>query len=156
MPAGYGYVVRLAPTALTTALTLVQVKAGSAAGLFILSARVYQVTKTSTELLKVQVLRKTGAATVTSFTPLKLNSGDPSALCVGGTSATGITATNEGTDGDILAETVWNILNGEWLYLPVPEERIWVPAAGIAAVKLATAPAASMSVGCDLHILEMQ
>jgi hypothetical protein len=154
MPRYATYSVRLAPTALTTAKTLLQVKAGASASLEILSVRVYQVTKTTSELLELQILRKSAAATVTSFTPLKTDPNDPASAAVGSTSGTGITASAEGTDGDLLDNTIWNILNGEWVHLPIPEDRIWVPAAGIVAVKLNTAPAASMSVGCILHYAE--
>lgn len=154
MPRFATYSVRLAPTALTTAKTLVQIKAGAAASLEILSVRVFQITKSTSELLELQILRKSAAATVTSFTPLKLDPNDPASAAVGSTSGTGITATAEGTDTDIIEHSVWNVLNGEWVHLPVPEDRIWVPAAGIVGVKLNTAPAASMSVGCIVHYAE--
>lgn len=47
---------------------------------------------------KVELLECSGAATVTSLTPtLWGDAGDVASLCVGGTSATGYTATAEGT-----------------------------------------------------------
>jgi len=153
--AGYIYVVRLTPTAQTAAKTLLQIKAG-AAPIDILEARVFQVTKTSSELLALQFLRKSAAATVTSFTPVKLNPGDPTALAVGGTAATGTNASAEGTDTDIVFEDVWNVLNGSWLYLPTPEDRIRIPQAGILGLKLNTAPAASMTIGAFIHFEEVQ
>lgn len=152
---GYIYAVRFAPTALTTAKTLIQIKAGAAA-IDIIEARIYQITKTSSELLALQWLRKSAAATVTSATPLKMNPGDPAALAVGGTSATGVNASAEGTDGDILVEDVWNVLNGSWIYLPTPEDRIRIPQAGILGLKLNTAPAASMTIGALIHFEEVQ
>lgn len=153
MNIGNIYAVRLAPTAITAAKTLIQIKAGAAA-LTIVKARVYQVTKTSSELLALQWLRKSAAATVTSFTPLKMRTGDENSLAVGGTSATGVNATAEGTDTDIIDEEDWNVLNGAWLDLPVPEGRIWVPQAGIIGLKLNTAPAASMTIGAVVHFME--
>jgi hypothetical protein len=150
------YIVYMDNTAITTAKTLVQIKAGTGAGLEIISAKVSQLTKTSSELLNLQIVRKTAAATVTSFTPLKLDPNDPTAAAVGGTSATGVNASAEGTNGDILVHEVWNILNGEWNYLPVPEERIWVPAGGIIALKLNTAPAASMNTIVEVKFREHQ
>jgi hypothetical protein len=152
---GFVYTVRLAPTALTTAKTLIQIKAGNAA-IELLGAKIYQVTKTTSELLAIQILRKSAAATVTAFTPLKVSPANPSSLAVGGTTATGVTATAEGTDGDILEEDVWNVINGSWSYLPIPEQRIWVPASGIVGLKLNTAPAASMSVGAVIYFIEYQ
>jgi hypothetical protein len=154
MPRSATYQVRIAQTAQTAAKTLIQIKAGSAAAIEILFARVYQITKTTSELLNLQVLRKSAAATVTSFTPLKFDPNDPTSGAAGGTSATGTNASAEGTDGDILVDGMWNVLNGEWIHLPVPEERIWVPAAGIIALKLNTAPAASMTIGAEIHYAE--
>lgn len=153
MKQGFVYYAEMPSTAITAAKTLVQILAGAAA-LDIVSVRVSQVTKTATELLELQLLRKSAAATVTSFTPLKYNPNDPSALAVGGTSATGNNASAEGTNGDILLKASWNVLNGEWLYLPVPEGRIRVPQAGIFAVKLNTAPAASMNIICCVEFME--
>jgi len=150
---GYAYIVRMAPTALTVAKTLIQVKAGAAA-IDIAAAYVYQVTKTSSELLQVQIIRKSAAATVTSFTPVKLNPNDPAALAVGGVSATGTNASAEGTDGDITHEEVWNVLNGTWQYLNIPELRDREQQAAIIALKLATAPAASMTIGAVLKFIE--
>ncbi len=154
MRKGYFYVAQMPSTAITAAKTLLQIKAGSAVPLDIISVRVSQVTKTSTELLELQLMRKSAAATVTSFTPLKYQGSDPTAGAAGGTSATGYNASAEGTDGDILLKTHWNVLNGEWLYLPVPEARIRVPGAGIFAVKLNTAPAASMNLIVNVEFEE--
>lgn len=153
MKQGFVYYAEMPSTAITAAKTLVQIVAGAAA-LDIVSVRVAQLTKTATELLELQLLRKSGAATVTSFTPLKYNPNDPSSLAVGGTSATGYNASAEGTNTDILLKTSWNVLNGEWLYLPVPEGRIRVPQAGIFGVKLNTAPAASMNIIVGVEFME--
>lgn len=155
MKFGYLYYVEMPSTAITTAKTLLQIKAGAAA-LDIVSVRVSQLTKTATELLELQLLRKSAAATVTSVTPLKLNPGDPASLAVGGTSSTGYNASSEGTNSDILLKTSWNVLNGEWLYLPVPEGRIRVPQGGIFGIKLNTSPAASMNIICAVEFMEYQ
>jgi len=157
---GYVYVVRLPPTAVTAAKTLIQIKAG-AAMIEIVSARIYQVTKTTSELLAVQMIQHTGAVTpgtVTAFTPLPLAATDPVALAVGGTAATGVNASAEPSGGaaNIVEETVWNILNGEWLYLPVPENRIQVAQTKLFTFKLNTAPAASMIIGATVTFIEYQ
>lgn len=152
---GYTYHVEMPSTAITAAKTLLQIKAG-AAPLEILWFALSQVTKTTSELLQIQILRKSAAATVTSFTPLKLNPAAPSALAVGGTSATGYNASAEGTDTDILFKDHWNVLNGNYQYLPTPEDRIWVPQAAIIGIKLNTAPAASMTMILSCHFVEYQ
>jgi hypothetical protein len=152
----YTYIARVSATAFTTGVTLIQVKAGSAAPVEILECGISQITKTTAEIWRVAALRKTGAATVTSFTPLKMESTQPAALAVGGTAATGHTASAEGTDGDILHEDHWNIMGGSWLWLPIPEERIWVPPAGIFALKNFTTPAASTVLTAWVKFREIQ
>lgn len=163
MPAstGFVYTVRLAPTAITAAKTLIQVKTGAAA-IEIVRASVYQVTKTSSELLQIGVHVYTGAptaGTVTSFTPLPANPLHPAALAVGGTGATGVNASVEPSGGTevIPYQEVWNVLNGTWLYLPVPEERENVTQnAKLLTLELETAPAASMTIGALLRFIEYQ
>lgn len=152
----YTYIAEINATAFTAARTLVQVKAGASCALEIIAVGISQVTKSTSELWRVSVLRKTAAATVTSFTPLKMESTLPASLAVGGTSATGYNATAEGTDGDILHEDHFNLLNGGWLWLPVPDERIWVPPSGIIAVKNFTTPAASTTLTAYIKWKEYQ
>ena len=158
---GYIYRVLLTPTAQTAAKTLIQIKSGAAA-IDIVSARIYQITKATTELLNVQLIQFTAAptfGTVTSATAAPLNGLDPAALAVGSTTATGVNATAEPSGGTsvVQVETYWNVLNGEWLYLPVPEQRIRIKQGGLGfTLKLNTAPAASMTIGCYVDFIEYQ
>jgi hypothetical protein len=152
---GFVYYAEMPSTAITAAKTLLQIKAG-AAPLEILEFHLSQITKTTSELLEVQILRKSAAATVTSFTPLEQQPAGPAALAVGGTSATGYNASAEGTNTDIVFKSVWNVLNGEYVYMPTPEARIWVPQGAIIAIKLNTAPAASMTMFCNALFQEYQ
>jgi hypothetical protein len=55
-----------------------------------------------------------------------------------GTSATGYTATAEGTDSATMDGEGFNILNG-YNYFPTPELQMLVPADGIIGLKLQTA-----------------
>lgn len=84
-----------------------------------------QSTITTSAQTRSQFLRKSAVATVTSQGPIAKGNGMQASKCVGGTSATGITASAEGTDGVVFVEEGYNIVNG-WLYLPVPEERIYM------------------------------
>jgi hypothetical protein len=152
---GFVFYAEMPSTAITAAKTLLQIKAGAAA-LELLEFRLSQVSKTTSELLEVQILRKSGAATVTSFTPLEMQPAGPAALAVGGTAATGYNASAEGTNTDILYKSHWNVLNGEYVYLPTPEGRIWVAQTGILGIKLNTAPAASMTMICTALFIEYQ
>jgi hypothetical protein len=127
----------------STAITLQQVLVPAAAAAEFTRVQVSQDNVTTTGQTRAQFNRNSTASTVTSATPAPLGNGMQASKCVGGTSATGVTASAEGT----ITATPWtegfNVVNGV-LWLPVPEARFLLvgSAAGFAAVKLATAPAA--------------
>ena len=125
-----------------TAITIIQYKAGATNKAAVVRFRVGQgLSETSTQE-QIVLLRKTVAATVTSFTPIENDPDGPVAFGAGGTAATGITASAEGTDGDLLVDAPFNILNGfEWVRSDRYE--IMVPAAGIIALKFPVAPASA-------------
>lgn len=125
--------------AISTAITLIQLKAGSANPFELLRATVTQGLSVISSPVEVQILRTSTAGTVTSSTPILFDPRAEASGASGGTSATGITATAEGTAGDILVEAGFNVLNG-WVWLPTPEERIFVEAGGYLALKFPTAP----------------
>ena len=135
------YTAHINNVSVTGAITLVQVKAGTTSSCEILRAWCSQETLNASDQQPIEIIRKSVAATVTSFTPLLLRPGDAAADAVGGTAATGTDASAEGTDGDIVHLDAFNILNG-WFYVPVPEERIIVPPAGIIGLKFPIAPSA--------------
>lgn len=112
-------------TTTSTAITIQQVTSVAAVAAEFLRAWVQQSTVTTSSQTRIQMLRKSTAATVTSQTPGLLSVNMQASKCVGGTGASGITATNEQTDSTVYIEEGFNIING-WLYLPVPEERITV------------------------------
>jgi len=122
----------------STAITVNQV--GGVAGVAAEVTRIWgnQSTVTSTAQTRLQFLLKSGAATVTSQTAALLSPAMQASKLVGGTTATGITATIEGTDSTVWDEEGFNIVNG-WLYLPVPEERN-MTVNRILALKFPTAP----------------
>jgi hypothetical protein len=158
MPASRGtYVVSIADLASGTAIkTLIQIKAGAANPLELIRARLAQDSSTVSSQQRVEVCRKTAAATVTPFTPKKLGpANDPAAAAVGGTAATGVNASVEGTDGDALINDVWNSLIGFYWSPVVPAEKIYVDAAGIIAMRLPEAPGGSMDLSGDLVFQEL-
>lgn len=140
----YDYIVKNgdAGVIISTAITILQYKAGSAAPALLLRAWLNQGLSEVSTQEQVQILRKTGAATVTSFTPRKMRPNDPTAAGAGGTSATGYTGSAEGTDGDVLVDEGWNILGGGYVWVPSKED-IWIPAGGIIAMKFPVAPASA-------------
>lgn len=127
------------------AITLVQIKAGTSRAVELIRAWVSQSGSTTSAMQRVQIVRKSGAATVTSFTPIKMAGGSPTADAAGGTSATGTNASSEGTDGDVLIADACNVLTG-WLWVPTPEERIVIPAGGIVGLKFPAAPGAALTI----------
>ena len=138
----YTYIVKNgdAGVVISTGITIIQVLAG-AASLELLRCGISQGLSETSTMEHVQILRKTAAATVTAFTARRFNFLDPVALAVGGTAATGYTATAEGSDGEVLIDDGWNILNG-WQWKS-GEDRIIVPQAGIIAMKFPVAPASA-------------
>ena len=133
------YVAHLDNTAVTGAITLIQINAPATASLEILEAWV-DFNSVTSAAIRVQLLRVTTAGTGTSFTPIQL---------VGRTLAAGATATNnhtvEASVGDILRMRVVNYLSGLH-YLPTPQSAIIVPPSGRLALRLPTAPAASVNI----------
>lgn len=129
------------------AISALQLKAGTNGPLEILRAWATQANTTTSAALSVGLVRKTAAATVTAASAgthlLKNNPLNPTSDCSLGTSATGYTATAEGTDGEVCVPARGcNALSG-WEWVPVPEERIIVPQGGIVAVKFFDAPPAA-------------
>ncbi len=140
MPAPSGvYKVTRSSTTTSTAITVVQVSVPANCAIEITRIEVNQSTITTSAATRIQLLRKSAAATVTSATPVPLSEGMQASKCVGGTSATGITATVEGTDSTVLWESGFNIVNGV-LYLPPPEARFTIGPSEIIALKYPTAP----------------
>lgn len=141
---GRFYAIKHEAIAVAGAITIIQLKAGPASICKIHRVMISQTGSTTSAMVRIQILRKSAAATVTSYTPLLLDAGDGAAKSVGGTSATGITASAEGTNSDILISDTFNALTG-WLYLPVPEERIIVSAGGFLGVTFPANPALTIT-----------
>lgn len=121
----------------STAITVLEITAAATVTLEILRAWVTQSTSVTSAQSDVILLRKTATITGTAITPVRLEVGDPTPVTTAKR-----TATVEGTDGEIVAGEGFNIING-WLYLPAPEERVWVPTSGMIALKFPTAPASA-------------
>ena len=143
------YKVALENVSVSSAITLVQVKAGSGTSLVLLRAWCKQLNQTTSAMQEVEVVRKTAAATVTSATPEKFDPDGAVAQAAGGTSATGTNASAEGTDGGILRRDSFNVLNG-WEWIPVPEERPEVGGGGMIALKFPSAPGSAMTVDAGI------
>jgi hypothetical protein len=131
-------------TATSTAITVNQVLVPATAAAEFTRAWCNQDSVTTTNQTRIQLNNNSTASTVTGQSPVAAGTGMQASKAVSGASATGVTATVEGT----VASTWWtegfNIVNGI-LYLPVPEAR-WLlvgKATGFAALKFPGAPAAA-------------
>jgi hypothetical protein len=146
---GNAYTVVRPAVTTSTAITIIQLTVPTTTLAEITRAWVDQSSSTTSTAARIQIVRKTGVATVTSQNPTPLGTNSGASLCVGGVSATGITATVEGTDGNILVDDGFNILNG-WLWVPVPEERIVVRPGETIGLKFPSAPtSAAYSAGLN-------
>ncbi len=143
MPAPSGsYAVVRSNVATTTAITVIQVATPANCAIDIVRASGSQSSSTTSAATALGLIKKSGAATVTSRTPDPLTDGMQASKCVGGASATGITASAEGTDAtNYLWNEGFNIVGNGCLYLPVPEERIGVGPSEFIGLKHSVAPA---------------
>ncbi len=150
------YVVSMHEVSITTAKTLIQILAGATVPLQLIRATVGQTTSNTSTQLGIQINRKSAAATVTLFDPVKCGpSTDPAAAAVGSTSGTGHSASAEGTDTDILVQDVWNYTIG-WSWIPGSEKDYkFVDAGGIVGLKYPDAPAGALVTTADLFFEEL-
>ncbi len=142
-PSGLYNLIR-SSVATSTAITVNQVLVPAAASAEFSRCWCNQDSVTTTNQTRIQLNQNSTACTVTSQTPFPAQKSMQASKCVGGTSATGITATAEGTVTGTWWQEGFNIVNGI-LYLPVPEAR-WMlvgQAAGFAALKFPGAPASA-------------
>lgn len=124
---------------ISTAITALQLTAPAAGLVIINRAWMQQSSNTTSSMVRVRILRKSAGITGTA-TP-------PTPAPVDGNAASNSTiawvATAEGTDGTVIVEENFNLLNG-WIWVPtLPTSRIVVPPSGIIALKFAAAPASS-------------
>jgi hypothetical protein len=142
-PAGLYNLIR-SSVATSTAITVNQVLVPVLTAAEFSRAWCNQDSVTTTNQTRIQLNQNSSASTVTLQNPVAAGKGMQASKCVGGTAATGITATVEGTVTSTWWQEGFNIVNGI-LYLPVPEAR-WMlvgQAAGFAALKFPGAPAAA-------------
>jgi hypothetical protein len=127
------------------AITLLQVAANAARPVVPLRAWVSQHAGTASTQIAAGLVKKTAAATVTAATAADFEKHlgvAANATFQLGTALSGHTATAEGTDGDVFNDEGLNVVGGGWVYLPLPEERVCIPAGGIFGLKLFVAPPA--------------
>jgi len=135
------YTVRMAPTAVTAAKTLIRVSANGTSALVLLRAWITQETKVTSEQLRALIQRASTTGTGTAVTPQPHEVGDSA---FSGSAAVNLTAEPTLTGSPFNNEN-FNILNG-FIYVPMPEERVIVPPSGIIVLRSDIAPLASMTM----------
>lgn len=83
----------------TAVKTLLQVGVPSSTGILVVEWGISFDGSAAATPIECELVQTSGAATVTSLTPSLFTAGANTSLCVGGTSATGYTASAEGTPG---------------------------------------------------------
>ena len=145
--AGLYTLIRAAVTT-STAITINQVLVPVVTSAEVTRAWCNQSTITTTNQTRVQLNRCATVGTVTSATATPAQNGMQASKCVGGTTATGITATIEPGTANTWWSEGFNIVNGI-LYLPVPEARMLISGSAsgtgtpVITLKFPTAPASA-------------
>lgn len=141
MSLGNIFAITVAVPTVTTAITAIQIKAGTKVPLELMRVLMsFSAFGEVSDTFEAIIVRKLAAATVTAFTPVKYSPTEKNPTADVGVTATGHTATDEGTDGDVLVREADNTLTGfEWLSGNLPggraDERIIIPAKGIIGIK---------------------
>lgn len=140
-------------TSVGVAITAVQYAASSTNTAVVLGYSVSQSGSTTSAMDQIKLLRKTAGATVTlgavgtnvfDFTG-NATSGAGTFRGTLSTSGTGVVASAEGTDGDVILQDNFNVLGG-FTFTAQPNARIWVPVSGIIALKLKSVVALTYDV----------
>lgn len=136
------YSVNFDISAVSAIKTLCQLNSGTATPLYI-KRLVLDGDATAAAPLHWALLRKTAAASVTDFTPIILFQGagsEQAAAAARTTNRTGVNASAEGTDGDILLQGTCNSLSGLGLDKEFDKWEIQAAADTFIALKIVVAP----------------
>jgi hypothetical protein len=138
MLTGPRYAVNLNAVTVSTAVTVMEITAHASRVCVIIEAWLTQETSETSQQEVIQFVRKSGAGTGTSFTPLAIDT-----VGTAGFTARASSFSAEGTVTDQIGPRQgFNALSG-WFYAPLPESRIIVPPSGILGLRFPTAPASA-------------
>lgn len=130
--------------------TLIEFTAATNQSVVILRAWCSQSGSTTSAQQSINLIRKSAAGT--NVTSPNANPVDASDTAFAGT-VRGLCTTEGTLTTDLIADS-FNWVNG-WIWLPVPEERIYVKGAGIVGLRLPVAPPSSLTVSCGITIGEL-
>lgn len=142
------YTVTVQDQAVTTAKDLIRITAPATMMLCVTRAWVSQRENVTSEQGRALLCRASNTQTGTSATPQALEANDPAATF------TAQTLTADHTLSSTLFDEDFNWVAG-YLWMPAPEERIWVPPSGSLVLRSALAPAASRRVSAGVAVIEV-
>lgn len=143
------YTVGVNAVAVTTAKDLIRISAPATMVLCVTRAWVTQSGNVTSEQARAIIQRASDAQSGTTETPDKLEVGDPAATFTCESITTDHTLT-----ANPLEDEGFNWVSG-FLWVPAPEERIWVPPSGRLVLRLPIAPSASKTVSAGFNVLEI-
>lgn len=137
---------------------LLQIRAPATIPLMIIRFSCGQTGSTTSAQNGIKISRKSSGATVTAAVIANdvrpLATGDAASTVQVSTTATGYNASTAGTDSDVLVREGFNWVGSGYLWLPVPEERIYVPADGIIAFSTLAAFTGTVEALCIFEELQ--
>jgi hypothetical protein len=145
------YTITMEAQSISTAITILQLTAASDAVVKVTGAWVTQSGSTTSATQRVQLLRKSTAATgTTAVTARPAGIGE---VAFGGSA--GHTATGEGTDGVVYIAEAFNWLAG-WRWTAASDkEALIVPPSGVVAIKFPAAPTSAQTVTAGMIFEEI-
>lgn len=143
------YTVGVNAVAITTAKDLIRISAPATMVLCVTRAWVTQSGSVTSEQSRAIIQRASDSIAGTTETPRSFEVNDPAATFTCESVTTDHTLTL-----DPLEDEGFNWVSG-FLWVPAPEERIWVPPSGRLVLRLAVAPSASKTVSAGLNVIEI-
>lgn len=144
------YSVTMNSVAVSTGKSLIRISAPATMVLVVLRAQLSQSESVASNQDRIILQRCSTDGTGTANTPEKAEVGGPAATF---TAVTNLTAEPTLTTSPFIDES-FNWLNG-WLYMPSPEERIWIPPSGRLVLRIPQTPAISLTMEAELIIGEV-
>ena len=133
----------------TSIVTLIEFTAATNQSVVILRAWCSQSGSTTSAQQNINLIRKSAAGT--NVTAPNANPVDASDTAFAGT-VRGLCTVESTLGVDLIADS-FNWVNG-WIWLPVPEERIYVKGTGIVDLRLPSAPP-SLTINCGITVGEL-
>jgi hypothetical protein len=139
------YTTTMNAVSVSTGKTLIRITTPATMVACLLRAWISQNASATSQQARATIHRVTTDGTGTTDTPEKSMPGDPAATV---TAAVDFTA-EPTTSGDPVIDEGFNVLNG-WLWVPAPEDRLWVPPSARIALRLPNSPSPAITISAGL------